>query len=195
MTLCEKCGAISYYDHYFHNYICSSCRHKQSEHSPNPELDIDSSASRLKTIIPPDELQEILNQPKCELDYSFLGFVNNYEALSCIIPLHYTIIDFGCYTAAQSYFFKDHAKYIGVDTCTLKRCAPPNSVHYYEDIDSFLQYRLKDIDLKTTFAIMNYVNDSEACTRVREIFANCFQFYPSNPPIHVYFSTKKEVRP
>jgi ribosomal protein L37E len=31
MTICEKCGSISYYDHYFRRYICSSCRHSQQE--------------------------------------------------------------------------------------------------------------------------------------------------------------------
>jgi len=31
MTICEKCGCISYYDRYFHKYICSSCRHSQKK--------------------------------------------------------------------------------------------------------------------------------------------------------------------
>lgn len=30
MIICEKCGSISYYDHYFQKYICSGCRHSQT---------------------------------------------------------------------------------------------------------------------------------------------------------------------
>ena len=57
--------------------------------------------------------RRILSQDECELDVDFLGFTEVYRSLSKIIPKHFTVIDFGCYLAAQCYCFGNHKKYVG----------------------------------------------------------------------------------
>ena len=66
-------------------------------------------------VIPASEKRRILSQDECELDIDFLGFTEVYRSLSKIIPKHFTVIDFGCYLAAQCYCFGNHKKYVGVD--------------------------------------------------------------------------------
>lgn len=136
----------------------------------------------LSNLIPADEQRRILLQYRCELEPNFLGFVDAYYALSKLIPQDTTIIDFGCYLAAQSYFFKDHKAYIGVDeVIDMQRFRPPNATHYYGRIQDFLAadgpipYQFNNLEY---FAICNYVPDPEARRMVRERFQNCFCFYP-----------------
>lgn len=138
----------------------------------------------LKTIIPEDEYEDKLSQYMCELEPSFLGFIEQYHALSKVIPKHYTVIDFGCYMAAQCYFFRNHEKYIGVDSDNmmgesekLERFKTDNAVHHKSKIQDFIK-NMGDKDTSTTFAICNYVPDEEAQKMVREKFSNCFVFYP-----------------
>lgn len=69
----------------------------------------------LRARIPQDEYRAVIGQEFCELSYDFLGFVDIYKHLSKIIPKDKIVIDFGCYLAAQSYFFTEHKGYIGVD--------------------------------------------------------------------------------
>ena len=59
--------------------------------------------SSLLDLLPKNQVDIILNQDYCELDYTFLGFTDIYKHLSLIIPKHFVIIDFGCYLAAQSF--------------------------------------------------------------------------------------------
>ena len=136
----------------------------------------------LLKIISPDELREVLSQDMCELEPDFLGFVDKYYALSKIIPREATIIDFGCYLAAQSYFFKDHKAYIGVDVVReMRRFQPPNATHYCGSIQDFLRESIPSIydpENFRYFAICNYVPDRTASRMVRERFRNCFCFYP-----------------
>lgn len=138
--------------------------------------------SVLQTIIPANEQYRVLQQERCELEPGFLGFVDKYYALSMIIPKEATVIDFGCYLAAQSYFFKDHRDYIGVDEVTdMQRFQPPNATHYYGRIQDFFGYDCPvpyQFNNMEYFAICNYVTDSEACRMVRERFQNVFCFYP-----------------
>lgn len=136
----------------------------------------------LSELIPADEQIRILSQYRCELEPDFLGFVDKYYALSMIIPKEATVIDFGCYLAAQSYFFKDHKAYISVDKVTdMQRFQPSNATHYYCRIQNFLTddcpvpYQSNNLEY---FAICNYIPDPEACRMVRERFQNCFCFYP-----------------
>jgi len=47
--------------------------------------------------------------------------------LAALIPLHFTVVDLGCAYAAQSYYFRRHWKYIGVDGWAKDRIAAPNT--------------------------------------------------------------------
>ena len=137
----------------------------------------------LRCMIPNDEMEEILSQDECELQPDFLGFVNVYEPLSNLIPEHKIVIDFGCYLAAQSYFFQEHKAYIGVDCVNMKRFAPENAIHFEMSIQDFIANELPDLleehDIDDFCAICSYVPDREATKLVRETFPNVFCYYPS----------------
>ena len=79
-------------------------------------LDVYKRQQFLLHTVPEDEIDRILGQPGIELDYEFLGFTEVYGAVLSFVPKHYTIVDLGCYVAAQAYLFADYEKYIGVDT-------------------------------------------------------------------------------
>lgn len=136
----------------------------------------------LKLLIPLDEAQKILSQKDCEYDFQFMGFIDVYESLSRIVPKRAIIIDFGCYLAAQSYFFKNHAAYIGVDTEHMTRFQPKNATHYVGTIQEYIENELpellKDTRIERIFAICSYVPDDEARELVRKTFPNVLCYYP-----------------
>lgn len=127
---------------------------------------------------PPREVAQILSQDRCELDNDFAGFIGEYEALSKIIPQHFTVIDFGCNLAAQSWFFRNHKRYIGVDTIGMKRFRCQNTTHTVMSIQKWIDV-YADRQPESTFAICNYVPDDAAVKRVREYFPRLFCFYPA----------------
>lgn len=147
----------------------------------------DLCLKELKELIPKEQYKEILNQQDCELDGEFLGFITQYKALSMIIPKEYTVIDFGCYAAAQCYFFREHKGYIGVDCDKLKRFEILNTKHFYISVHNFInnivnkkENTLFSVDLRRYFAICNYLPDNIAENLVKKYFRNCFVFYPAN---------------
>ena len=123
------------------------------------------------------EVHEILRQDKCEIDYDFAGFTAQYEALAKIIPLDCTVIDFGCYLAPQCYFFRNHARYIGIDVIGMKRFRMSNTTHVVMDIRSWLT-RYADKYTYKTFAICNFVPAFEEVELVKRHFKNIFVYYP-----------------
>lgn len=137
----------------------------------------------LKNKIPVEEYNSVMSQQTCELDSSFLGFINVYKGLTKIIPKECIVIDFGCNLAAQSYFFKDFKKYIGVDTVKERRFNPTNCTHYICSIQEFVESELDGLfDGKENldfFAICSYVPDENATELVRKTFKNVFCFYPN----------------
>lgn len=136
----------------------------------------------LRSLIPNDEYHEVMSQDMCELDSEFLGFVDVYKNLSRIIPKGSIVIDFGCYLAAQSYFFARHKMYIGVDVVSMRRFTPPNSVHYTMSIQNFIQIEVpklfEEYDELKLCAICSYVPDFQATEMVRKTFPNVFCYYP-----------------
>lgn len=137
----------------------------------------------LNELIPPDEKRKILSQRDCELEEEFMGFIDEYKPLSETIPKDKIIIDFGCYLAAQSYFFKDHAKYIGVDVIQdMIRFSPPNAEHYTCSIQHFIKFHadelFKQYGNDTFFAICSYVPDFAATDLVKKVFQNSYVYYP-----------------
>ncbi|MGF7011999.1 hypothetical protein M2146_002553 [Lachnospiraceae bacterium PF1-22] len=109
-----------------------------------------------------------------------MGFLQTYKAVTLFTPKHFTIIDFGCYLAAQSYYFEDYKEYIGVDVVKLKRFTPQNATHIVSDIESFINEHAHEFDLDQTLAICSYVPDRKATKLVRETFPNTICFYPSH---------------
>ena len=136
----------------------------------------------LRSLIPDDEYHEVMSQDMCELDSDFLGFVDVYKNLSRIISKGSIVIDFGCYLAAQSYFFARHRMYIGVDVVNLQRFTPSNAVHYIMSIQKFIQIEapklFEEYDRLKLCAICSYVPDFQATEMVRKTFPNVFCYYP-----------------
>lgn len=80
--------------------------------------------------------------------------------------------------AAQSWFFRNHKRYIGVDTIGLKRFRCQNTTHAVMSIQKWIDvYAYQQPE--STFAICNYVPDDAAVKRVREYFPRLFCFYPA----------------
>lgn len=147
------------------------------------EIEFKKYTQELFLEIPISELNEVLKQDCCELEPLFLGFVNVYKPLSMLIPPRKIVIDFGCYLAAQSYFFRRHKAYIGVDPIKMKRFEPSNAAHFEMTAQFFIRHVLpeflKEYDIDDFCAICSYVNDREATRMVRETFPNVFCYYPS----------------
>lgn len=124
-------------------------------------------------------IDEIISRESHSIDPEFLGFVKTYKLLSDLIPKDRTIYDLGCASAIQSYYFRDHHKYVGVDLLSKpnERLITPNSIHYKMSISEFFGNHPIDI---CHFAICNYVppwhNDNEEL--VRQNTRHLFVFYP-----------------
>lgn len=125
-----------------------------------------------------ENVDKLLSQDFCEIDYEFPGFMSVYEGLSKIIPLNYSIIDFGCYMAVQSGYFKKHKSYIGVDIIEFNRFQTYNSKHYVMTIKEYIDNLVLD-SFDEVFAICSYVPDYKSCELVRTTFKNVFCFYPA----------------
>ena len=131
-------------------------------------------------MIPQDQWNEVMNQDMCDIEPEFLGFVDTYYYLSKIIPLHFTVIDFGCAYNPQCFFFEKHNKLISVDIGKFKKFNnSKNNTIVEEGIDDFINERHKDFDMDETFAICSYVGTNEIKT-VKSMFKNVYTFYPSN---------------
>ena len=123
----------------------------------------------------PIQLKKILHYESAEHDPTFLGFIQQYEALSRIIPRHFIILDLGCGIALQAWYFRHHKEYLGVDTYKGPRLQLDNVIHFKDDINQFIADY--DKDPNTIFTIVNYVPIST--TRIRKKYNNLFIYYPT----------------
>lgn len=129
------------------------------------------------------EIAKVLSYEYCELGPDFLGFTATYRHLSMIIPLHFTVIDFGCNHACQAYYFKRHAKYIGIDSSipVEYRLNTPNSEHFMVDGRVFIN-SIQGNELLSknspVFAISNYVPDKDLNDWINFRFKDLYIFYP-----------------
>lgn len=138
---------------------------------------------RLMFALPNDQWQKVMNQPMCDIDATFFGFIHTYDALSKIIPKEFTVIDLGCCFNAQSFYFTEHREYIAVDISDCIKFKPDNCTIYNKSISEFIERDISKFDLKTTFAICNYVSDSMA-ELVRKSFMHVYTFYPHSKITH-----------
>lgn len=145
----------------------------------------------LNEVIPQSQYDDVTSQDYCDIDWEFLGFTEIYEALSRIIPVHFTVIDLGCAYAPQSFYFQDHKAYIGVDYFTLKRFHARNTQHLLMTIETFIDSEISKYDLDETFAICSYVPSSIAAKQARMTFPNIFTFYPSFKNMADFFAGAK----
>jgi hypothetical protein len=131
------------------------------------------------------ELEKVFAYERCELAPEFLGFTSTYKLLSRMIPLHFTVIDFGCNHACQSFYFNRHKKYIGVDwgIPVEHRLITPNSEHFMADGREFLNSTQGNDLLSKSFpifAISNYVPSEDLNLLIRARFKDLYVFYPKS---------------
>ena len=144
----------------------------------------------LAKLIPLEELNRKLSYGCSELDPSFLCFDYCYKAVSEVLPRNFTIVDLGCYQAAQCYYFKDFDKYIGVDCYDQtysREYVPPlrfishNTTHYVETIQQYLAK--KQWDNTETYFIMSGVPNRPCMHLMKNLTENYLWWYPREKPI------------
>lgn len=132
--------------------------------------------------IPKELIDKVFEYDKCEFDIEFLGFTEYYKALATIIKKGMTVIDFGCNQAVQSWYFREHCSYIGIDVAipVEYRLKTNNSLHYQEGISHWIEFEFPKLNIneRNCFAICNYVPDWGAQAIVKQRFQNVFNFYP-----------------
>lgn len=131
------------------------------------------------------EIERLLSWEFCELDYEFLGFLENYNSLKDI-PQDYAIIDFGCCQAIQGDYFKNHIAYIGVEPSVPNeyRLKQDNALYYQQTIKEFIDNTLpkliaNGIDINKAIAICSAVPDFKETAMITEIFPYYKIAYPS----------------
>lgn len=132
-------------------------------------------------LLPEDQKERVFNQERCDIDPTFLGFMDVYVALARIIPKHFTVIDFGCAYSPQCFLFENHRSYIGVDLDTKQeRFKTIQSIFYAMTIREYIEKYLHSLDLQKTFAICSYVPQwyDDNIKLVKENFLNVFTYYP-----------------
>ena len=109
----------------------------------------------------------------------FLGFLQPYFYLSKFISTERTIIDLGCAYGFQSYYFRAHKKYVGVDHRNKPFLQTENSQYFSMDIEEFIKHELTKF--KNTFAICNFVPCKDSTKKlIKEAFEDLFIFYVSD---------------
>lgn len=150
------------------------------------------------------KMQKIYSYPDCELEYDYLGFLENYYDLEDKIPKNFTIIDVGCYLGVQAEYFKNHKKYIGLepflDAKDLRKYTNqyPNTVYLRLTAADFLKdfEKMKkeyDIDIEKTMVICSYVPAFKETSALADFFPYIRVIYPGQPTIERL--PKKEKKP
>ena len=138
----------------------------------------------LFTLIPREKLDYLFEHSgaTAELDFTFLGFEDIYRDVLNFASKDKTIIDLGCGYAAQSYYFREHKKYIGVDACGNSDTVihTENSEFYFMSIQDFIKdvFPALGIGPKDVFAVCSYVPNKAARELVAETFPYCRVYYP-----------------
>ena len=148
----------------------------------------------LFTKIPREELNRLFEESyaNAELDFSFLAFEDIYQKVLEIAPKNKIILDLGCAYATQSWYFRDHKEYIGVDYGACMKENPTyednlkcvihteNSRYFFESIQTFIKETLPTLglNLNDVFAVCSAVPDKDARELVRETFPSYLDWYP-----------------
>lgn len=143
----------------------------------------------LAKLIPHEELKQKLSYGCSELEIDFLCFDECYRAVSELLPHSFTVVDLGCYQAAQCYYFTDFGKYIGVDCYDQAykgtmipplRFSTSNTEHHVETIQKYLGSTTWD-NSKTYF-IMSAVPNKECKYLMGRYADNYLWWYPGEKP-------------
>ena len=142
-------------------------------------------------MIPSDEWKRVMKSDasaEISCDNLMCGGATYYY-LSRMIPKDWTVVDVGASYGAQSYLFKDHARYIAVepfessDDWHFENFKADGTERYEMTAGKFIKGVLPtlNLDLNKTFAICNYVPEwfgEKPMELVRQTFTNCYVYYP-----------------
>lgn len=130
----------------------------------------------------PEYIKVLEADDQAEYDPSFLGFVNVYKHLAAVIPTGRIVYDFGCCYAAQAWYFRHHAGYVGIEPSSSTQLHTPNATYHHMTAQEYLkmsqEYGSWREEKRAGFAIINYVPDHQATEQVKAEFRDCFSFYP-----------------
>ena len=145
----------------------------------------------VRSLIPDKEMKRVIDSDAsaeiCANDLMCGGAT--YYYLSRMIPKGWYVIDIGASYGAQSYLFKDHARYIAVepsessDDWHFENFKADGTERYEMTAGEFIKDVLPtlDLDLQKTFAICNYVPEwfgENPMELVKQTFNNCYVYYP-----------------
>lgn len=143
----------------------------------------------VRSLIPDKEMKRVMDSDAsaeiCANDLMCGGAT--YYYLSRMIPKDWTVIDIGCAYNAQSYLFQNHKRHITIEPewkdsdFHFEHFQAPKTEFYAMTGQQFIKEKLEtlDIDLKRTFAIVNYVPNDSCSQWVRETFNNVWVYYPA----------------
>ena len=143
------------------------------------------------SIIPDEEVKRVMHSDasaEISCDDLMCGGATYYY-LSRMIPKDKVVIDIGASYGAQSYLFKDHAKYIAVEPFEsgkdwhFEHFKAEGTERYEMTANEFIMNVLPtlNLELRKTFGICNYVPawyGENPMELVRKTFHNCYVYYP-----------------
>lgn len=147
----------------------------------------------LKSKIPLNQMHKI-NDGKV---FDSLGYEQFYQVISTVLPPEFTIVDLGCYIAAQAFLFENFVQYIGVDYYDYEpfdvdgyvapqRFVSKNCYHIRLDIQSFFSTSdFKSLNLDKTYFLLSAVADQEAKELVLHHTKNACIFNPGKDIIAI----------
>ena len=100
-----------------------------------------------------------------------------YAGIAKEIPKNRVIYDFGAGYGIQSYFFKNHKKYIAIEPFADEYFETDNAIWLKMTVQQFFEKFEVEED---AFAILNYVPDTEASKLVREKCKYLYVNYPTS---------------
>lgn len=123
-----------------------------------------------------NEIKRLFSYKEAEVDYEFLGFLDNYRDIPNIVPVDFTIVDVGCYMAFQADYFKHYRRYIGIEPfCPIEfRLIQRNAEYYLQTIQDFVKMPFR-FDIDKSFAVCSGVPDSKG--EIKKIIVETFPYF------------------
>lgn len=144
---------------------------------------------KCKTIqkIPKNELDRVFSESETaseDMDFTFLCFEDIYIKVKQFCSEETIILDFGCAYAAQSYWFLDCKKYIGIDLPFYNnvKFRTNNSEIYLMSGQDFIKNELPKLNInqENIVAVCSYVPDEELQKMVSGTFKYNYVQYCEN---------------
>ena len=156
------------------------------------------------THVPDEWLSQQSGSAAIELEADYWGFDDLYRAVAAYLPKRYAVADIGCAEALHSWYFRDHAAYIGVDTWEggarlcggmsyATRYLTPNFREHVMDGRDYAR-RLRGLEVvRNMYAIVSAVPCPDLYMDVLKTFPNCATWYPGDSNVRFQGVHAKEI--